>query len=118
VRLLVTGVSCSDCGGPVTAFVLPDKVWRDLGLQGWICLRSVLSRLNPAIAAVEDANLVKVIHQEIYRQRRRFKLKRINKYLGNRMEFVGLAIAEQEDGDPTSLTVEQVMGLDQAVKRD
>ena len=85
--ITVSDAACCDCGGAVTLFCIPDKVWCGLGLTTeWLCLSCVARRLNPAITADE-------LGGEMYRQRRRFRLKRINRYLGVRRESCAVAIA-------------------------
>jgi hypothetical protein len=88
----------------VTLFLIPDKVWRGLELTTeWVCLACVARRLNPAITAEE-------LSEEMYKQRRRFRLKRINRYFGARLESCAVAIATPGPGVPRNLTVAEVYG--------
>lgn len=79
----VTDKICIDCGGEVTVFAVADKVWDGLGLplEDWICLGCFARRLNPENPPSNVAEL----HNEIVRQRRRFKLETFNLYSGERM---------------------------------
>jgi hypothetical protein len=74
-------IQCCDCGKAVESFVIPDKVWDGLGfpLEAHACLACVAKRLNPTSPPDADH-----LEGEIYRQRRRFKLKRVNKALGEK----------------------------------
>jgi hypothetical protein len=80
-------LACCDCGtdvGPFGGgFVVPDKVWDGLGfpLECYACLECLAKRLNPTNPPAEDE-----IGDEIYRQRKRFKLKHVNKWLGDKLE--------------------------------
>ena len=78
---------CCDCGGVVTLFGVPDKVWQGLGLTTeYICLHCLAKRLNPDITADAIGDEIgDAIGDEMYRQRRRFKLTKTNRYLGVRM---------------------------------
>ena len=69
---------CAACRGPVTAFMIPDKVWDSLGffLDDWACLSCVANRINPK----NPPTTVEQLNREIIGQRRRFKLKEINLY--------------------------------------
>ena len=84
----IANVKCADCGGEVTGFVVPDKVWRALGLtRQWVCLKCVAYRVNPTIC-------VENLSQEIDRQRTRFNLQDINRYRGTPLPFTQVLIAE------------------------
>jgi hypothetical protein len=99
--ILISDVTCNDCGGPVTLFLIPDKVWTGLGLTTeWVCLTCVARRLNPNITADD-------LSEEIYKQRRRFKLKRINRYKGIRMETTAVVIGRPGEGLGPSMTAEE-----------
>jgi hypothetical protein len=63
----------------------------------------VARRLDPAITVDE-------LSGEIYRQRRRFKLKRINRYFGAPLPFTGWVVFRPAEGVPSSLRVGQVWG--------
>lgn len=69
---------CVDCDGPVTLFILADKVWDGLGLavSDWICLHCIARRLKPN---TPPGTLGK-LNDVIARQLRRFKLERDNWY--------------------------------------
>src|SRR5947207_1325007 len=73
--------TCVDCGGPTHAFVVPDKVWDGLGfpLEAFACFGCFAKRLNPS-----DPPDVEHIDDEIYKQRKRFRLKRFNRFLGEK----------------------------------
>jgi hypothetical protein len=46
--ILISDRTCVDCGGPVTLFGVPDKVWKALGFdKEYACLACVAHRLNP-----------------------------------------------------------------------
>jgi hypothetical protein len=84
-EVLIDDVTCCDCGGRCEAtFVLPNKVWDGLGfaLGAFACFACIARRLNPNNPPQDADQLT----EEIYRQRRRFKLKRINKFLGHKLE--------------------------------
>lgn len=104
-EILVTDRRCLDCGGPVTIFLIPDKVWDGLGyaLADYACLACVSRRLNPQYPDPEN------VTAEIYRQRRRFKLKSVNRYDGLRIRRHKVVIADGEDG-LTEMTAEQAAG--------
>jgi len=80
-------LACCDCGtdvGPFGGgFIVPDKVWDGLGfpLECYACLECLAKRLNPTNPPAEDE-----IEDEIYLQRKRFKLKHVNKWLGDKRE--------------------------------
>jgi hypothetical protein len=69
---------CVDCGGSVTLFLVPDKVWDGLGFKpgDFGCIKCVARRLNPQRPPTNRNQLAK----EILRQRRRFKLESHNTY--------------------------------------
>jgi hypothetical protein len=71
----VATLKCSDCGKPdvhlTDFFLVPDKVWDALcPLDAILCLGCFGQRLNPAVPADKES-----LEKEIYRQRKRFKLK-------------------------------------------
>jgi hypothetical protein len=75
---------CSDCGKPdvhlTDFFLVPDKVWDALcPLDAILCLGCFGKRLNPA-----DPPDSERLEEEIYRQRKRFKLKNVNRWLGEK----------------------------------
>ena len=75
---------CSDCGKPdvhlTDFFLVPDKVWDALcPLDAILCLGCFGKRLNPAVPADKES-----LEEEIYRQRKRFKLKNVNRWLGDK----------------------------------
>ena len=75
---------CSDCGKPdvhlTDFFLVPDKVWDALcPLDAILCLGCFGQRLNPADPPAEER-----LAEEIYRQRKRFKLKNVNRWLGEK----------------------------------
>lgn len=74
-------IQCCDCGRAVESFIIPDKVWDGLGfpLEAHACLACVAKRLNPTSPPDADN-----LEGEIYSQRRRFKLKNVNKALGEK----------------------------------
>jgi hypothetical protein len=75
-------LKCSDCGKPdvhlTDFFLVPDKVWDALcPLDAIVCLGCFGKRLNPA-------NPPQDLGAEIHRQRKRFKLKNVNRWLGDK----------------------------------
>jgi hypothetical protein len=81
---LVATLRCSDCGKPdvhlTDFFLVPDKVWDALcPLDAILCLGCFGKQLNPAVPADKES-----LEEEIYRQRRRFKLKKVNRWLGDK----------------------------------
>jgi hypothetical protein len=76
-QILISDRPCVDCGGPVHVFLVPDKVWDGLGyaLDDYACLACVAHRLNPELEPDAES-----VSKEIYKQRRRFKLKNFNRY--------------------------------------
>ena len=77
-------LTCSDCGKPdvhlTDFFLVPDKVWDALcPLDAIVCLGCFGKRLNPADPPDEER-----LAEEIYRQRKRFKLKNVNRWLGEK----------------------------------
>ena len=99
--ILISDTVCCERHGPVTLLSIPDKVWRDLKLDGWVCLSCVAHALNPEIG-VDD------LSQEIWNQRRRFNLKRFNTYLGARMESTAVIVATPSPGVASSMTLAQI----------
>lgn len=82
-EILIDDVACCDCGGRCEAgFALPDKVWDGLGfpLGAFACFACMARRLNPSNPPNVDS-----ITEEIYHQRRKFKLKGVNKFLGQKL---------------------------------
>jgi hypothetical protein len=81
---------CSDCGKPdvhlTDFFLVPDKVWDALcPLDAILCLDCFGKRLNPANPPDNEH-----LEEEIYRQRKRFKLKKvINRWLGEKRNEEG-----------------------------
>jgi hypothetical protein len=80
----VATLRCSDCGKPdvhlTDFFLVPDKVWDALcPLEAIVCLGCFGKRLNPADPPDEER-----LEEEIYRQRKRFKLKNVNRWLGEK----------------------------------
>jgi hypothetical protein len=80
----VATLRCSDCGKPdvhlTDFFLVPDKVWDALcPLDAILCLDCFGKRLNPANPPVKER-----LEEEIYRQRKRFKLKDVNRWLGEK----------------------------------
>ena len=81
---LMATLRCSDCGKPdvhlTDFFLVPDKVWDALcPLDAILCLGCFGKRLNPAVPADKES-----LEEEIYRQRKRFKLKNVNRWLGDK----------------------------------
>ncbi len=88
--IAVTGAKCMDCNGRVALFGVVDKVWDGLGLplDAWICLRCFAVRLNPKNPWLRVRPFTSYLTRfemtkEIVRQKRRFKLKKINFYNGS-----------------------------------
>jgi hypothetical protein len=82
--LMLTCCDCETDVGPFGGgFIVPDKVWDGLGfpLECYACLKCLAKRLNPTNPPAADE-----IGDEIYRQRKRFKLKHVNKWLGDKLE--------------------------------
>ena len=80
----VATLRCSDCGKPdvhlTDFFLVPDKVWDALcPLDAILCLGCFGKRLNPADPPNDER-----LEEEIYRQRKRFKLKNVNRWLGEK----------------------------------
>jgi len=80
----VATLRCSDCGKPdvhlTDFFMVPDKVWDALcPLDAIVCLGCFGKRLNPADPPDKER-----LAEEIYRQRKRFKLKNVNRWLGEK----------------------------------
>ena len=76
---------CSDCGKPdvhlTDFFLVPDKVWDALcPLDAILCLGCFAKRINPANPLQDQQHL----SAEIRRQRKRFKLKNVNRWLGEK----------------------------------
>jgi hypothetical protein len=81
----VATLKCSDCGKPdvhlTDFFLVPDKVWDALcPLDAIVCLGCFGKRLNPANPPQDQQHL----GAEIRRQRKRFKLKNVNRWLGEK----------------------------------
>lgn len=70
--------TCVDCSGPVTVFMVVDKVWDGLGfaVKDWACLECVARRLNPE----HPPDTLGKLNDLIVRRRRRFKLEKFNGY--------------------------------------
>jgi hypothetical protein len=127
VSILISDVICSDCKGPVTLFGIPDKVWAGLGLRAeWLCLQCVGARLavslgdaeildawraDVAAGSIDQAELRELVNTLIVGQRKKFKLKRFNRYCGSKMESILVAVAIPGEGIGTSLKAHEVMGL-------
>jgi len=80
----VATLRCFDCGKPdvhlTDFFLVPDKLWDALcPLDAILCMRCFGKRLNPADPPDEEH-----LAEEIYRQRKRFKLKNLNRWLGEK----------------------------------
>lgn len=117
-RVTITDVTCCDCKGAVTAFLIPDKVWLALGLsKEWICLFCLARRLNPHLTANElnltpdefSSVVASVIDEEISRQKRKFRLKAINRYGGEKVSSMQVVQVSSFAGSSTA-TADQVMG--------
>jgi hypothetical protein len=83
---LMATLSCSDCGKPdvhlTDFFLVPDKVWDALcPLDAILCLGCFGKRLNPANPPDKEG-----LSAEIRRQRKRFKLKNFNQWLGEKRD--------------------------------
>jgi hypothetical protein len=79
-EILIDDVTCCDCGGRCeVGFTLPDQVWDGLGfpLGAFACFACMARRLNPRNPPDVDS-----VTEEIYRQRRKFKLKGVNRFMG------------------------------------
>jgi len=81
----VATLRCSDCGKPdvhlTDFFLVPDKVWDALcPLDAILCLGCFGKRLNPDKPLQDQQHL----DAEIRRQRKRFKLKNVNRWLGEK----------------------------------
>jgi len=106
LSILVSDANCHDCKGHVTLFGIPDKVWKGLGLTTeWLCISCILRRLNPAFTseATDDD-----LSEEIYRQRKRFKLKRIDLIFGQPVPFY-LIVLQPENESHSALTRKEIM---------
>ena len=102
--ITITDVRCADCGGEVTLFAVPDKVWKGLGLSDeWVCETCVARRVNPNIGVEE-------LSAEIYKQRRRFNLKNRNRYCGAMMPYTAVVHANPGEGVPSKMTLAQFRG--------
>jgi|ERR1700735_3713756 hypothetical protein len=82
-------LKCSDCGKPdvhlTDFFLVPDKVWDALcPLDAILCLGCFGKRLNPADPPDEEH-----LEEEIRRHRKRFKLKKVNRWLGEKRNEEG-----------------------------
>lgn len=107
--ILISDRKCVDCGGPVPAFMLPDKVWDGLGfaLDDWPCLACVGRRLNPALEHPEDPFQ---INREIIEQRHRFHLEQSNTYNNGQMQMPlaeSIIVLIAGNGSQTELTAEE-----------
>lgn len=105
-HIIISDVKCHDCCGPVTLFAVPDKVWNGLGLTTeWVCIDCITHRLNPTIDT--DG-----LEEEIQKQRRRFNLKRFNKFCGEKLPVPNVFLMTHFPAlaDRTSLTMGEVMG--------
>jgi hypothetical protein len=112
--IIVSDVACSKCGGPVTMFTVPDKVWRGLGFaKEWVCLFCVARLLNPEILNPTAEGLSK----EIYRQRAKFELEKINDYCGEPGLGAGLMVLVPGEGVPSRLTAAQAMNQQRPTAR-
>jgi len=97
--ICISDALCCDCNGPLTVFLIPNKVWDKLGLTGWVCMTCVARRINPE-TSYPDVTLDELC-DIIVSQRRRFNLKRFNKYLSKRLECMGVVEAQAGEGvDP------------------
>lgn len=105
--ITITDKPCLDCGGEVTVYMVPDKVWEAIGLEsdsGWLCLRCLAHRLSPDLKVDE-------IGKELHRQRRRFKLSRHrNRYQGLWMSHYTLITASAGDSLASRITYAQYTG--------
>jgi hypothetical protein len=104
-------LKCSDCGKPdvhlTDFFLVPDKVWDALcPLDAIVCLGCFGKRLNPA----NPPQGLQHLGAEIRRQRRRFKLKNVNRWLGESAVYRGRYIV-LFDWEPKS--AEAVAGMDE-----
>src|SRR5580704_10418172 len=77
-------LKCSDCGKPdvhlTDFFLVPDKVWDALcPLDAILCLGCFEKRLNPA-----DPPDTERLEADMYRQRKRDKLKNVNRWRGEK----------------------------------
>jgi hypothetical protein len=105
--ILVSDANCHDCKGPVTLFGIPDKVWKGLGLTTeWVCISCVMHRLNPAFSSAATAY---DLSKEIHRQRKRFKLKAINRICGQRAPAYAV-VMQPENESCSTLTKKEIMG--------
>lgn len=104
----ITDRTCVDCGGPVTLFLVPDKVWDQLGYEvdAFACLACVGRRLNPHLKTF-DAESISV---EMYRRRKRFKLKTINRYGGVELPLCSVVVRVANEKSEESLTAEEAGG--------
>ena len=103
--ILISDAKCHDCSGPVTLFAVPDKVWRGLGLTTeWICMGCIARRINPTISAEQ-------LDVELKKHRRRFNLKKFNKFCGEvlRVPNVMLMVGEAGADGATSITIDETM---------
>lgn len=103
--IIISDARCCDCGGGCTLFLVPDRVWRGLGLpkEAFICKTCFAHRLNPSITA-ED------ISSEIVKQRRRFNLKwQRNSYGGVKHPFMVLLDFYPGEKSMEKRTMAQVM---------
>lgn len=76
--IAISDRTCVDCGGPVTLFMVVDKVWDGLGFAvgDWACLECVARRLSPD----DPPDTLGKLNDVIVRRRRRFKLEKFNAY--------------------------------------
>jgi hypothetical protein len=107
--ILISDRQCVDCGGPVPAFMVPDKVWDGLGfaVDDWSCLACVGGRLNSALEHPDDPF---EINREIIEQRHRFHLEPINTYNSGQMQMPlaeSIIVLISGAGSPSELTAEE-----------
>jgi hypothetical protein len=103
--------TCVDCGGEVTLYMVPDKVWDGLGfqLQDYACLDCFARRLNPENPPTDLDQLP----DEIIRQYRRFKLKAINTYDDNLrlpLDRAALGVSTPGEESVRMVTAERIGG--------
>jgi len=114
IDITVIDSKCCDCSGACTLYLVPDKMWKALGLdKEWICVSCLVRRLEPTISAEEIAacdyeEVLTLLRNFIYSRRRKFKLKRINRFKRARVECSTLVRAVPGEGLTNTMTLKQL----------
>ena len=126
-EIIVSDVVCSDCGGAVTLFSVPDKVWSFLGLgKEFMCMACVAVRilntekcsctpserdeLNQGLRQAAFEEQKEVLSSVIYSLRKKFKLRENGKkFCGVMMKGCWLVTATPGEGIGQSMTADEVM---------